>query len=95
MSQEAALAVAERMKSDQGFRDEVGAAGDDEARLAVITAAGFDVEAGDKDTLVSALAASDGELSDAQLEGVSGAGDGGYDGDPCKQAGAFPPGFPG
>jgi predicted ribosomally synthesized peptide with nif11-like leader len=74
MSHEAAIACADRLKSDQGFRDEVGAAADDEARLGVITAAGFEVVAADKATIMSALQKSDGELSDAQLEGVSGAG---------------------
>jgi predicted ribosomally synthesized peptide with nif11-like leader len=74
MSQEAATAAAERMNTDQAFRDEVGAATTDEARLGVITGAGFDVVAADKPTLVKALNTSDGEVSDAQLEGVSGAG---------------------
>jgi predicted ribosomally synthesized peptide with nif11-like leader len=62
------------MRTDQTFRDEVGAAGSDEARLGVITAAGFDVVAADKSALTKALQGSDGEVSDAQLEGVSGAG---------------------
>jgi predicted ribosomally synthesized peptide with nif11-like leader len=74
MSQEAALAAADRLKSDQAFRDEVGAAGDDAARLEVITGAGFDVVAEDKDAILAALQTSDGEVSDAQLEGVAGAG---------------------
>ena len=72
MSHEGALACAERMKTDQGFRDEVAGAGDDTTRLELITAAGFDVEANDRDTILTALAAADSELNDAQLEGVSG-----------------------
>lgn len=74
MSQEAAVACADRMRTDQAFRDEVGAAGSDEARLGVITAAGFDVVVADKPALTEALQGVDGEVSDAQLEGVSGAG---------------------
>jgi predicted ribosomally synthesized peptide with nif11-like leader len=85
MTHEAALACAERMRTDQAFRDQVAGAGDDAARLQVINDAGFAVTAEDRDTVVAALAPADGELSDEQLEGVSGAG--AYD--PC-----YPPGFP-
>ena len=72
MSSESASAVIERIKSDEAFRNEVVAAPDADARYALINAAGFDVTAADKDILVKGLET--GELSDAQLEGASGAG---------------------
>ena len=72
MSSESANAVIERIKSDEAFRNEVAAAPDADARYVLINAAGFDVSAADKDVLVKGLET--GELSDAQLEGASGAG---------------------
>ncbi len=74
MSHEAALDCAERMKTDQAFRDQVAGAGDDAARLEIINAAGFAVTTEDRETIVAALNHADGELSDAQLEGISGGG---------------------
>ena len=77
MSQEAAVAAAERMKTDQGLRDELGAAGNEADVVGILNKAGFDVSAEDKPVLLAALQSGDGEVSDAQLENVSGAGCGG------------------
>jgi len=72
MSHQAALDCAERLKTDQAFRDRVAGAGDDAARLEIINATGFAVTAEDRETIVAALSSADGELSEAQLEGISG-----------------------
>lgn len=66
MSQEAALAGGARITTDHAFRDEVAGAADDAARREIINAAGFTVTADDCDVIVEAIAASDGEVSDAQ-----------------------------
>lgn len=75
MSQESAEACAARMTTNQAFRDEIAGAPDDAARIVMINAAGFSVTADDRDVILNALAASDGEVSDAQLAGISGGTD--------------------
>ena len=72
MSNESAVACAARITTDQAFRDEIAAAPDDDARIEIMTAAGFSVTADDRDVILNALATSDGEVSDAQLANVSG-----------------------
>ena len=81
MSQESAVACAARITTDQAFRDEVAGAADDAARLEIINAAGFTVTAEDRAVIVEAIAASDGEVSDAQLAGIAGGGGIGFG--PC------------
>lgn len=74
MSTESAAAVIERIKTDEKFRNEVIAAPDAEARYAFLNAAGFDVSPADRDVIVAGLEQEPAELSDEQLEGLSGAG---------------------
>ena len=64
MSEEAAQAFVERMKSDEDFRAKVMAEEDVEARMALIGAEGFDCSA----TGIGALR----ELGEAELDGVAG-----------------------
>ena len=71
MSQEGALALAERIKTDQEFSQSLMGASDDEARRQIVSDAGYDVTGEDKETLKEALGGN-GELSDEELEGVSG-----------------------
>ena len=66
MSEAAAQAFIERMKSDEDFRAKVMAEEDVEARLALIGAEGFDCSAEE----IGALQ----ELGDAELDGVAGGG---------------------
>lgn len=47
MSQEAVQAFVERVNDDEAFRDELVAAGDNDARLRIARAAGFDLTADD------------------------------------------------
>ena len=68
MSKEAAQAFIERMKSDADFRAKVMAEEDVEARLALIGAEGFDCSAAE----IGALQ----ELTEAELGGAVGGGDG-------------------
>jgi predicted ribosomally synthesized peptide with nif11-like leader len=72
MSHQAVLACVERMQTDQAFRDQVSGSGDDAARLEVINAAGFAVTTQDREALDAALTSAEDELSDAQLESISG-----------------------
>ena len=64
MSEQAAQAFIERMKSDADFRAKVMAEEDVEARLALIGAEGFDCSAAE----IGALQ----ELGDAELDAVAG-----------------------
>jgi predicted ribosomally synthesized peptide with nif11-like leader len=64
MSEEAARAFIEKMKSDEAFRARVMAEEDVEARMALIGAEGFDCSAED----IAALE----ELGEAELSGVAG-----------------------
>jgi len=64
MSEEAARAFIERMKSDDAFRATVLAEDDVEARIALIRAEGFDCSVEE----IGALQ----ELSEAELDGVAG-----------------------
>ena len=66
MSQEAAKAFIERMKSDEAFRARVMAEEGVEARMALITAEGFDCSAEE----IGALQ----EMNEAELDGVAGGG---------------------
>jgi predicted ribosomally synthesized peptide with nif11-like leader len=68
MSEQAAQAFIERMKSDADFRAKVMAEEDVEARLALIGAEGFDCSAEE----IGALQ----ELTEAELGGAVGGGDG-------------------
>ena len=65
MSIESARAYIERLKTDAGFRDRVAAAGDKEARAALVEAEGFAFSAED----INAIA---DELSEDELENVVG-----------------------
>ena len=67
MSQEAAKAFIEKMKSDDAFRAKVMAEEDVEARLALIGAEGFDCSAEE----IGALQ----ELTEAELGGAVGGGE--------------------
>ena len=69
MSVDQSKAFVEKMKSDKAFRARVMAEEDVEARLALITAEGFDCSAAE----IGALE----ELGDAELDGVAGGGWGG------------------
>ena len=69
MSEQAAQAFLERMKSDADFRAKVTAEEDVEARLALIVAEGFDCSAEE----IGALQ----ELGEAELSGVVGGGENG------------------
>ena len=64
MSIESAKAFIERVKTDEEFRDRVQAAEDEDARLAVVKAEGFDFSADD-------IRAVEGELSDYDLDRIS------------------------
>ena len=68
MSEAAAQAFIERMKSDEDFRAKVMAEEGVEARMALIGAEGFDCSAEE----IGALH----ELSEAELSGAVGGGDG-------------------
>jgi predicted ribosomally synthesized peptide with nif11-like leader len=70
MSQESALALAERLKEDEEFRSQVENAPDAETRKQLFDDAGFTIEESDAPTLAGALGID--ELSDEQLEGVAG-----------------------
>ena len=72
MSREGALKLVERMKTDQALRDQIATAKDEAGALEIIRAAGYDVDAEDKATILSGLATSDAELTEAQLESVTG-----------------------
>jgi predicted ribosomally synthesized peptide with nif11-like leader len=64
MSEDQAKAFVEKMKSDEAFRARVMAEEDAEARMALISAEGFDCSAQE----IGALQ----ELGDAELDGVAG-----------------------
>ena len=66
MSGDQAKAFIERMKSDEAFRAKVMAEEDVEARMALISAEGFDCSAEE----IGALQ----ELGDAELDAVAGGG---------------------
>jgi len=70
MSIESAKAYLERLKTDEEFVGRVKAAADNEARLALVEAEGFDFSKED----ISAIKT---ELSDAELDEVA-AGGGGF-----------------
>lgn len=66
MSIESAKAYIERLKTDEEFRDRLKSAEDREARLALVKAEGFDFNVED-------LSVVTGEMSEEELDGVSGA----------------------
>ena len=78
MPKEQLSALIARLKDDEGLLDNLKGAADLDAAVAIAKEAGFDVSKADwlkhqaKQTL---------ELSDAELEGLAGGGDGTYD---CK-----------
>lgn len=65
MSQEAAKAFVERMKTDSDFRERVFAETDVDARMLLVRAAGFDLTADE-------LEPPSGALADAELDAVAG-----------------------
>ena len=77
MSEQSAIAYAERIKNDSEFRLSLAAAPDREARRAVAQEAGYDVGAEDVPAIKAALGFS--EISDEDLERVAG-GTGGASG---------------
>lgn len=70
MSQEAVQAFVARLNDDEAFRDELVASGDNDARLGIARAAGFDVTADD----FAALRREHGidELSEEDLQLIAG-----------------------
>jgi predicted ribosomally synthesized peptide with nif11-like leader len=71
MSIESAKAFMERLKTDEEFNNRVGAAKDQEARMALVKAEGFDFSAEDIKVLKD-------EMTDEELSNVNGGG-----GDKC------------
>ncbi|HUC35898.1 MAG TPA: Nif11-like leader peptide family RiPP precursor [Acidimicrobiales bacterium] len=70
MSQEAAKAFAERLKTDEAFTEELAKASTPEERLRRANEAGYEVTADDIDAIRSDLGIE--ELSDEDLEKVAG-----------------------
>ena len=70
MSDESAIAYAERVKSDPAFRLSLAAAPDPAARLTIASEAGYDLSPADIPAIKAALGLD--ELSDADLEQVAG-----------------------
>jgi predicted ribosomally synthesized peptide with nif11-like leader len=83
MSEEQAKACVEKLKSDEDFRARVMAAGDVDARMALIVAEGFDCGAEEIRSLE--------ELGEAELNGVTGGGGGAREnGGGCSTGGTLP-----
>lgn len=73
MSREGAIALADRIKSDEEFRNSLANAPDKASQKQIVSDAGFDVGPEDNEAFEEALGG-EGELSDSELEGVSGGG---------------------
>ncbi len=72
MSIESAKAFLERCKNDDEWRDKLKAAKDQDARIEMVKAEGFDFTPAELESVTEEL--SDGELSELDLMGVSGGG---------------------
>ena len=75
MSKEDAKKFVERVKSDSDFRTSLAEAKDDSARAKIAKDAGYDFTRAEVEPLLPSADA--GDLSDDDLEAVSGGGDGG------------------
>lgn len=72
MSEQGAIALAERMNDDPAFRERIFAAPDGAARQAIANEAGYDVDTADYPAFAAALKTD--ELSEDELNRVTGHG---------------------
>jgi predicted ribosomally synthesized peptide with nif11-like leader len=70
MTEETIKAFAERVSSDEAFRDQLAGAATPEERQGIVRAAGYDLSAEDMPAIKSAFGIE--ELSDEDLEKVAG-----------------------